>query len=333
VASSIQFCDQLVEETAALPGATGACAISEMPLDTPGGWYTFVPEVRTDDLKIPQASTIGVTAGCLDVLGIPILHGRRFESSETENVAIVSTSTAEALWPGEADVLDRIVRLGTASGMPLRVVGVAPDIRLGSLETIERGQVWLPSSRGFPTPERLIVATEVPPATLAGPVRDVLTRLAPGLALANVRTMDDVVASATAARRFVLVLLGAFAAIALVLCGVGIYGVLSHHVGQRTREIGIRVALGARRLDVTRTIGRQLLAGVVVGIAAGMAASWAMSSMLATQMFEMSATDTRVYAGVAVFVSVMATIAALPPLGRALRVPPVTALRTGSGLA
>jgi ABC-type antimicrobial peptide transport system permease subunit len=182
-------------------------------------------------------------------------------------------------------------------------------------------------SRGWPQPERLIVRTSAPPESLATPLRDILRELNPDLALANVRTMSDIVGNATASRRFVLVLLGGFAAIAVALCVVGIYGVLSHQVGQRTREIGIRLALGAGARQVMTLVTRQIVAAVLAGLAVGAAGAWALSSILATQLFEMSATDARVYVGVAVFVALVSAAAALPPLRRAIKIEPLTALR------
>jgi ABC-type antimicrobial peptide transport system permease subunit len=172
-----------------------------------------------------------------------------------------------------------------------------------------------------------MLRTGAPPATLIGPVRDVLNRLAPELALANVRTTDDIVVSATASRRFMLVLLGSFAIIAVVLCAVGIYGVLAHQVGQRTREIGIRMALGAGSASVLQFVVRLVLTGVMAGVIVGMAGAWALSSVLSTQLFEMSATDPRVYGAVAGLVLLVALVAALPPTRRAICIEPLNALR------
>jgi hypothetical protein len=318
--------DQLVERAEALPGADRACAINHVPLDNNGSSMTYVPWGATYDDRV-RALPIGVTDGCFEVLRVTLLAGRPFAQSETESVAILSESTAEALFPGAASVLDKQIHLGVADGPALRVIGVAEDMHAGSLEERGLGQVWTSVSRGWPQPERLIVRTSAPPESLATPLRDILRELNPDLALANVRTMSDIVGNATASRRFVLVLLGGFAAIAVALCVVGIYGVLSHQVGQRTREIGIRLALGAGARQVMTLVTRQIVAAVLAGLAVGAAGAWALSSILATQLFEMSATDARVYAGVAVFVALVSAAAALPPLRRAIKIEPLTALR------
>jgi putative ABC transport system permease protein len=139
--------------------------------------------------------------------------------------------------------------------------------------------------------------------------------------------MHDIVAEATASRRFVLVLLGGFAAIALALCAVGIYGMLAWQVGQRTREIGIRLALGARRGDVMRTLAANVAIGVLGGVAAGVGGARLLASVLAAQLYQMSATDVRVYLAVTAFVVAVAALACRAPLHRAGRVNPVTALR------
>jgi hypothetical protein len=324
--SAFTFFDRLVTEGAGLPGVTHACAMSDVPLDASGTWMTWVPEGKTDAAR-HQAVPLGVTEGCFDALQVPLLEGRAFGRIEPEPVAIVSRTVARALWPDRASPVDERVHIGLASGPLVRVVGVAGDIRTGSLESVGLGQVWLPASRGWPSPDRLILRTHGDPGQLAASLRALLGGIDRNLALANVRTMQDIVLRATASRRFVLLLLGCFAGIAVTLCVVGIYGVLSHTVGQRTREIGIRVALGARAPQVARAIASQVSIGVGAGIVAGLAGAWALSSSLAALLFEMSATDGRVYGLVAGFVLLLAVLASLPPVARAAGVDPVRALR------
>jgi ABC-type antimicrobial peptide transport system permease subunit len=207
------------------------------------------------------------------------------------------------------------------------VVGVVGDIHSARLDSAFTRQVWMSASRGWPMPQRLIVRSRTPPEALAPAVRAVLADLAPSLALGNLRTMDEIVSDATASRRFIIVILAAFAVIALVLCGVGIYGLLAYQVGQRAREIGIRVALGARPEDVARAVLTQTATGVLAGIAAGVAWAWALSSVIATQLFEMSPTDLRVYGGVTSFVAVVTALSGWAPARRATRVNPVDVLR------
>jgi ABC-type antimicrobial peptide transport system permease subunit len=163
---------------------------------------------------------------------------------------------------------------------------------------------------------------------MAQPLRLLLAEMAPDLALANLRTIHDIVSEATASRRFVLVLLAAFAAIAVALCIVGIYGVISYQVGQRTREIGIRVALGASRGHVMRTIAGRAMMAVLAGIVVGAAGARGLSSVIASQLYQVSATDPRVYLVVVLFVAALAAAACWQPMRRALGLSPVAVLRT-----
>jgi len=323
----IRFFDELVTRAEALPGVARACAINHVPLDNSGGGMTFVAEGKTD-ADMQGALPMGVTEGCFETLRIPLVRGRYFERQETESVAIVNESMARALWPEGDDPVGKRIHIGLVSGPLFTVVGVVRDIRAAALESSFTRQVWMSASRGWPMPERLILRAELPPENLARSTRDLLRQMNPDLALANVRTMTDIVGEATASRRFVLVLLAGFAGIALTLCAVGIYGMLSHQVGQRTREIGIRMALGARRADVTRTLLGHLAVGVIAGIVVGTAGARALASVIATQLYEMSATDPRVYLGVTTFVIVVAAVSCLSPVRRAARVNPVVALRS-----
>lgn len=323
---SIAFFDELIERVEAVPGVERACAINHVPLDNAGGGMTFVAEGKTD-ANMEGALPMGVSEGCFETLRIPLVRGRAFERRETESVAIVNESMAMALWPDGEDPVGRRIHMGLVAGPLFTVVGVVRDIRASALESAFTRQVWLSASRGWPQPQRLIVRSAGPPSALARPIRDVIGQLDSTLALANIRTMSDIVFGATASRRFVLVLLGGFAAIALALSAVGIYGMLVHQVGQRTREIGIRVALGAQLPDVVRTVVGHVLVGVVAGVVVGIAGALLLSSVIATQLFQMSATDPRVYVAVVSFVALVAAIACWAPTRRAVRVNPVAALR------
>jgi predicted lysophospholipase L1 biosynthesis ABC-type transport system permease subunit len=220
--------------------------------------------------------------------------------------------------------------MGLAGGRLMTVIGIVGDMHNVSLVRDSRRQVWMPHDLGYFPPRRVVVGMSragVAPASIAAPLRAALRELDPDLALANVRTIDDIVVRATAGRRFVLWLLGGFAAIALLLSAVGIYGVLAHLVGQRTQEIGIRRALGAQTPHITRVIAGTVGAAIAAGTAAGLAGAWGVSSLVASLLYEMSATDARVYAAVALFVAAVAALAAWPPARRAARVEPMRALR------
>jgi len=320
------FFDTLVERVEALPGVERACAASAVPIDDDEGGMTFVAEGDTfADRR--NAVSLGVTTGCFDALRMRLVAGRPFVRREATPVVIVSASMARALWPDASSAIGRRVHLGLETGPLHEVIGVVTDIRASALESDTTPQVWFPASAPWPTLQRLIVRGLVPPEALGTAVRSVLADLDPDLALANLRTMRDILDAATASRRFVLSLLGGFAIIALALCAVGIHGVLAHQVGQRTTEIGIRLALGARTDHVLSAVARPLVLAVAAGLTAGLTAAWTLSSLLASQLYEMSATDGRIYAAVAAFVVVTAAVAAAPPARRALRIPPGAVLR------
>ena len=329
-----RFFDTFVDRLAAIPGVDAACATNDIPLDNPGANMTFVADGST---ALVSSNPKTVTAGCFAAMGIPIVQGRGFTARELEPVAIVGARMAAALWPpadeqnpgggGSGSVIGRKIHLGLPTGPLLTVVGVVPDILNVSLESRAERQVWLPHSLGYFPPQRVIIRTRAPVDTVATAMRSALRELDPTLALARVRTMDDVVSTATAPRRFVLVLFAAFALVALVLSAVGIYGVLAHVVGQRSREIGIRLALGARRGAVTRLVVGHMAIAIACGAIAGVIAARLASTWFASLLFRMSATDATVYAGVVAFVAVIAVVAAWAPARRAARVNPVAALR------
>ena len=319
-----QFFDALLDRVESLPGVSRACVTNKVPLDRTGGSMTWVAEGATEMVSAMPKSA---SPGCYEVLGVPLLRGRLPEARESEPVVVISQSMARRLWRDGSDPLGKRVHMGLVSGPLLTVVGVVGDIREQSLERRGGHQVWMPHSSGFPAPQRLAVRTAVSPAVLAPALRDILAGLDRELALANIRTMDDIVRTATAPRRFVLLLLGGFAAIAMILSAVGIYGVLAHVVGQRAREIGIRRALGAGTSHITRVIAGSTGLAILIGTAAGLGGAWALSTTVASLLFEMSATDPRAYAGVALFVSCIAALAAWAPTRRAARLDPLRALR------
>ncbi len=319
-----QFFDRLVERVNAVPGVAEACVSNEVPLDRGPGSMSFVPEGET---RLRSALPTTISQGCVDVLRVPILAGRWFTNNEPQPAVVVSAAMARALWPDGRNPLGQRVHFGLPTGALLTVVGVSADISGRELESGPALVVWMPQSLGYFPPKRLLVRYDRAGAADPTALRAALKDVDPDLALANVRSLDDIVARATAPRRFALFLLGAFAVTAVVLCGVGIYGLLAHVVGQRTQEIGIRVALGAQPSVVLRLVVIQLGVAVVAGAGAGLWGAKALSSTVSALLFGVTATEPRVYALVAVSVLAIAGLAAWVPTRRALRIQPVIALR------
>ena len=330
VRAAAQFYAELIERLEAVPGVTRACVADHVPLDDRRtGSMTWVAEGDPDGRRIGSVPKV-VSGGCFETLGVPVRSGELFEAGRGEPVVVVSESMAKALWPDEpryGALVGRRIHMGLTTGRLFTIVGVVGDIRNGTLESSYGRQVWVPHSTGYGAPRHLVVRTAVPPAQVAAPVRQVLADLDDQLALANIRTMGDIVSAATASRRFVLVLLGGFGVISLLLSAVGIYGVLADFVGHRTSEIGLRMALGASAGDVARLVAGRVALAVLAGTMIGLAVALALSTYVASILYDSSATDARVYAAVAAFVIVVALAAAWPPMRRAVRIDPLRALR------
>lgn len=318
------FYDRFVDRLGQTPGISGVCLINEVPLDRGPGTMTFVPEGET---RLRPSLPTTITPACPDVLGIPLVEGRWFTRSEPSPSVVVTAALAQALFPDGRSALGRRIHLGLSTGPLLTVVGVSADVRLASLEAGASPVVWMPHDLGYYPPKRLLAkydaAGVADPAALRAALRDV----DPDLALANVRSMDDIVARATSSRRFALFLLGGFALTAVVLSAVGIYGVLAHVVGARTLEIGIRVALGARPSMIVRLILVQVAAAVAIGAAAGLWGATTMSSSVDALLYGVTARDVSVYLAAGLGVTIIAGLAAWMPTRRALRIDPVVALR------
>lgn len=318
-----RFYQNLTDRFEALPGVSRACLAFEVPLDRTPGNMTFVPE-GTDQLV--SALPNSMTPGCVDVLGLSVVRGQRPNGTEPTPSIMVSASMAKALFPDGRDPVGERVHFGLPTSDLLTIVGVVGDIRDGSLERDPGKQVWFPEGAPFYSPKRVLVRYEN--ASLMDPraLTRVVQELAPNLALANIRPMATVVARTTGSRQLALLLLGGFAVVAVVLCGVGIYGTLAHAIGQRTKEIGIRLALGAQPSSVFRLVIWQMGLAVGVGLAAGVWAARALSATVSGLLYGVAATDGRVYLSVVIGVVVFALLAAWSPARRAMRIDPRTAM-------
>jgi predicted permease len=247
-------------------------------------------------------------------------------------VALVNEAMGRTLWPG-ADPLGKRFRLSSDSVVWITVIGVVRNVRSGGLREPPAPEFYLPHAQ-FPRfgrgPMRtltLVVRTGGDPALLAAPVRRALRAVDPDLAASDIRTLQQVVDRSVAQPRFTMLLLLAFGGGALLLAAVGVYGVISYAVAQRTREMGIRRALGAQRVDVVRLIVGQGLRLAAIGVAIGVAAALAASRVLGTLLFGVRATDPLTFAAIPFLLLTVAFLASAIPALRALRTDPTTALR------
>jgi predicted lysophospholipase L1 biosynthesis ABC-type transport system permease subunit len=253
--------------------------------------------------------------------------GRSFEAHEPTRVGIVTERFARSAWK-DANPIGQRVHLGVADGALIEIVGVVADSAQASLEKAPYPQFYeLASAQAAFPPSRMLVRTVVPPATMLSAVRTAVRRVDPDQPVARLRTLDELVSDTLATRRFNLDLVGSFALVALALSAIGIFGLLAHVVAERTREIGIRMALGAVPGSVVRLMLRRAWLAVAPGIAIGVGAAYLSSSVLRSLVFQVSPTSPAVYAWVATGLGAVAIIAAWIPARRAARVDPMRALR------
>ncbi len=332
------FYEHLLRQLQALPEVGSAAGISGLPLD---GYSYSISVYGLDGLLEPNPGGPStqirvVTPGLMHTFGIPLLKGRDFTDADRvghPNVALVNEAAAKLLWKG-ADPVGRTVTLGTSFGLGLgraggEVVGVVGDVHDNTLGTAPRPTVYVAHAQ-FPVSEMEIVARTKngqSPLRLASPARAELTRLDPDLAMFYVRSMDRVTASSIAEPRFSTLLLGVFAAVALLLAIVGIHGVVAYTVSQRTREIGIRVALGATGRAV---VGESLLRVAVpvgLGLGAGIVGALALTRTMSSLLYEVTPSDPLTFGIVGLGLAAIAAVAAWIPARRAARVDPMEALR------
>jgi predicted permease len=264
-------------------------------------------------------------------MGIRMLNGRSFSAQDDTNglpAVIVSASIAKRSWPGQDPVGKRLHLGGPQAKNPwMTVIGVVDDMRNRRLEEDPKPTIYRPLKQNSNLAGSLVLKTHNDPDSLRVALASEVRAVDPDLPTYGVRPMQELIATATASRRFSTQLLTAFAVLALVLAAVGIYGVMAFVVGQRTREMGIRVALGAHPREVVTLVLREALVLAVAGVAAGAAGAVIISRYLSGMLFEVRATDPATYAGIAVLLTITAAVAAWRPARRAAAVDPILALR------
>lgn len=282
------------------------------------------------------ASNNQVEVGYLEAMGINLLQGRTFQSgdgAEGSRAVIVTQSFAEHWWPNESP-LGRRMRLGFPDEDWYQIVGVVADAHYISLEQAPDEMVYWPATVGpaeSPQPTRsmaVVMKTSTDPLAFIAVLRREVRALNPRIPVSDPRTMEDVVGAAMSRTSFTMVLLGAASGIALVLGLVGIYGVISYVVAQRTREIGVRMALGATAPSVRRMVVRQGMALATAGVGLGLIAAVALSSVMASLLYGVSATDPLTYGSVALVLVVVSLTASWIPARKASSVDPSRALRS-----
>jgi putative ABC transport system permease protein len=265
-------------------------------------------------------------------MGIRQVAGRDVaatDTAESPSVAVVSEGLARRYLAGEDPIGKRLqVNVGPSGNMQVEIVGVVGDVKLASLDAETRPTMFIPHQQLAVGLMTFVIRTDLDPLSLATSVGSTVRSMDAELPVADVRTMDDVVDATLARPRAVSVLLAAFALSALLLAGIGVYGVMAYAVSQRTQEIGVRMALGATKAAVFRLVLVQALRLVVVGVAAGMIAAAASTRVLASQLFQTEALDPLTFAATAVVLVLVAALASYLPAWRGTRITPTDALRS-----
>jgi putative ABC transport system permease protein len=313
----------LLERTQAIPGIRDAAIIDRVPLG--GGESLSLLEVEGypyDDKT--SFETRSVTPRYFAAMGIPLLEGRAFADDDAAGrtpVILVSRSFERRYFPGRSAVGRRVHTSGWRT-----IVGVVADVHQRALDTVPPMQVYLPLWQTGAGGGSLLVRSALPPQQISSAVHNVMRDLDPRLAVGDFRTVDQLVSEAGAERRFQMLVLTGFGAIALLLSLIGLYALMSWSVAQRTAEIGIRMALGAQRRSVMSLVFRQAANLWLWGIALGFAGAWAVSRWMRSLLFEVQPTDPPTFLAVAILFCVVAAAATYLPARRATRVDPVVAL-------
>jgi putative ABC transport system permease protein len=325
------FYSQVLERTSALPGIESAAITSGVPM---GGGNTAtqvqIPGRPADaDAGESSAGWRIVSPGYFRTMKIP-LRGREFEArdnNDSQAVVIISEGMVGRYWPGE-DPIGKSFIVSSFGNQPVTIVGVAGDVRTVGLETDPKPMIYVSTPFAATwNPMDLVFRTSGEPTAQVSAIKSTLGSIDPNIATYGVRTVDDLLSSSLGSRRFTMFLLGVFAAVALLLACVGLFSVMAYLVSQRTHEIGVRLALGARPGDVFRLVIGRGMSLASVGSALGIGGAWVIGRFLETMLYQIKPTDPITLASAPVLLLAVALVACYVPARRAMKVDPMVALR------
>ena len=326
------FFDRVTERLRGMPGVQSAAVVNELPLRGKPSISISVhvdgrPPADSPD-EMPFAQLLHTSNDYFRTLGIPLVRGRLFtvpyDTARPE--VIINEALAEALWPGEDPIGQRLSGMHPGARGP-EVIAVVGNVRAGSLESDEAGQMYYSSDAAPPISAAILARGTLEPRVLARRVEQAVRQVDPTQAVYNVRPMAEVISVAIAPRRANTTLITVFGLVAVALAAVGVYGVIAYGISRRTREIGIRMALGARRGDVLSLVVREGLVLAVLGIALGLAGAWALKRVVASLLYGIAPGDPLAFGAAALALLVVAVAATLLPARQALRVDPARTIR------
>jgi putative ABC transport system permease protein len=325
--------EQLLKKIETLPGVESAALVLMRPLSGTVGWdYPFTIEGQNAEEQTanPYSNYEAISPNYFRTMGIPILKGRDFteqDRGDAASMVIVSESLARTYWPGQ-DPIGKRLKFGkpTSTSAWLNVVGVVKDARYREWDTT-RFDIYAPYLQKSEYRTDFVIKTSIDPESLVPSIRRELFAIDKEQAIASVSTLEDLVSTTLARPRFNMLLLSIFAVLALVLAAVGVYGVMAYLVTQRTHEIGIRVALGASEQDILKLVVNEGMILAVIGVIIGLGGSIALTRVMSSILFGVSATDPLTFSSIALLLTAVAAIACYIPARRAMKVDPMVALR------
>jgi len=328
----IAFNDQLKERVQALPGVSGTGTVNILPLNG-GNTTRFI--VEGDPVPPPgqevEANIRTVNDTYFQTLGVPLLAGRMFDESDKtdgQDVVIIGKSVADKVFPGR-DPVGRKIKYTALDSEALLIVGVVGDVKITGLDQAIKPVLYYPFRQSASIFANLVVRTKGDPTVLANAVRSEVRNIEPGAAILNVNSMDEMISQTPASfmRRFPALLISIFAAVALLLASIGIYGVVSYSVSQQTHFIGIRMALGASPADILKMVMKQGVVLALLGVGIGVTAAFGLMRLLRDLLFEVKTTDVGTFVFVSAVLFVVALLACFLPARRATKIDPLVALR------
>jgi putative ABC transport system permease protein len=324
------FHRQVVERLQEVPGVQSASLVRGLPFSGNGGTTNIVLPDREPPPKGMEPEVMFNTAmpNYFETIGIPLIKGRLFGNQDQANtpaVVVINQTMARRFWPNQ-DPLGKQVKFAQ-DGSTATVVGVVGDAKHYWLEEEQEPQMYDAYSQDPGLFATVVIRTTVEPLSLTEPVRQAIWKVDADQPMWKIRTVEFLVNRSTADRKFLMALMGIFASLALVLTIIGLYGVISYLVNQRTQEIGIRMALGAQTRDIMRMVLKQGMVLVLTGVALGLAAAWMLTRLMARLLYQVSATDPLTFATIALLLITVALLACYIPARRATKVDPLVALR------